>query len=188
KRGDLETLERFGEKSIENLLAAIEKARVVTLPRFIAGLSIPQVGEETARDLARVFESAEKFSKVTETDLQAIEGVGPIVAKAVVEWFGDKENRKLFERLLKQVHIESVKSSAFDKLSGLTFVLTGTLSSLEREEAKGRIRAQGGEISSSVSKKTSYVVAGVDPGEKFVKAEQLGVKILNEKEFLDLLD
>lgn len=187
KRGDLETLERFGEKSIDNLLSGIEKSRNVTFPRFIASLSIPQVGEETARDLADHFGSAEKFAKATEEELRVIEGVGPIVAKAVVEWFGDKENRKLFERLLKQVHIQHDQHSVSNKLAGLTLVLTGTMESLGREEAKEKIRALGGEISSSVSKNTSYVVAGADPGEKFTKAKELGVKILNEKEFLDLL-
>lgn len=187
KRGDLETLERFGEKSIGNLLSGIEKARNITLPRFIASLSIPQVGVETARDLAKVFGNAEKLSKATEAELQAIEGVGPIVAKAVVEWFKDMENRKLFERLLKQVRIENIKQALSNKLQGQTFVLTGTMETLSRDEAKERIQAFGGEVSSSVSKNTSYVVAGDSPGEKLAKAEQLGVKVLNEKEFLDML-
>ncbi len=187
KKGDLETLERFGEKSIENLLNAIEKARDVTLPRFIASLSIPQVGEETARDLAEHFGSAEHFSKATFEDLQQIEGVGPIVAQAVVEWFKDKENRKLFDRLLKQVHIQKEKVSGSHLLRGASFVLTGTLATISREEAKEKIRALGGEVKESVSKNTTYVVAGTDPGEKLRKAEELGVKVINEQEFLNLL-
>lgn len=189
KRGDLETLERFGDKSVDNLLNSIEKAREVTLPRFIASLSIPQVGEETARDLANHFDSTAAFSKASEEELQAIEGVGPIVAHAVVEWFKDKENKKLFERLLKQVRIKKEARAREDsKISGLSFVLTGTMENIGREEAKGMIRQLGGEVKESVSKNTSYVVVGADPGDKFSKAQQLGVKILNEKEFLNLID
>ncbi len=190
KKGDLETLERFGEKSIDNLLTSIEKARNVTLARFIASLSIPQVGEETGRDLAKHFGTAEKFAKASVEELQKIEGVGPIVAEAVVEWFKDAENRKLFERLLKQVRIQSVKHPVLDRLSlsGQKFVLTGTLQGLAREEAKEKIRQFGGEVSESVSKKTSYVVAGRDAGEKLKKAQELGVRILNEEEFLNLLE
>lgn len=188
KRGDLETLERFGEKSIENLLNSIEKARNVTLPRFIAGLSIPQVGEETAYDLAEHFKTAEKFSQAKEAELQAIEGVGPVVAKAVVEWFSDKENRKLFERLLKQVKIKKEVAAKKAKALGLKFVLTGTLDNVSRDEAKELIRKAGGEVSSSVSKNTDYVVAGEEAGEKLAKAQELGVKILNEKEFLAIVE
>jgi DNA ligase (NAD+) len=187
KRGDLDTLERFGEKSIDNLLNAIEKARKVTSPRFIASLSIPQVGEQTAIDLAKHFNKVEKFAQATFEQLQNIEGVGPIVARAITEWFADKENKKLFERLLKQVQIENIKSQASDKLVGLSFVLTGSLENISREEAKEKIRNLGGEVKESVSKKTSYVVSGSEAGEKLAKAQALGVKILNEQEFLDLL-
>jgi len=191
KKGDLERLERFGEKSIENLLNAIEAAKDVTFARFIASLSIPQVGEETARDLANHFGDAGKFARASLEELQAIDGVGPIVAKAVVEWFKDKENKKLFERLLKQVRVkkeEGVKGAESGTLSGKKFVLTGTLQGLSRDDAKEKIRMRGGEVSSSVSKNTDYVVAGADPGEKFTKAQELGVRILNENEFLALLD
>lgn len=187
KRAELETLERFGEKSIENLLSAIEKAREVTLPRFIASLSIPQVGEETARDLAKYFGGAEKFAAASLRELQVIPGVGPIVAEAVVAWFKDQGNRKLFERLLKEVRIKKEVQTINSKISGLSFVLTGTLESIGRDEAKAAIRLLGGEVKESVSKNTSYVVVGSDPGDKFNKAEQLGVKILNEKEFLGLI-
>ncbi len=189
KRGDLETLERFGDKSIDNLLEAIEKARTVTLARFIAGLSIPQVGEETARDLAKYFKTAEKFSKTNMEELEKLEGVGPIVSKSIVDWFADKENKKLFERLLKQVRIQAVQSRALDTvpLKGKFFVLTGTLEKMSREDAKEKIRALGGEVRESVSKNTDYVVAGSDPGEKFNKAQELGVRVLNESEFLGLV-
>ena len=192
KRGDLETLERFGEKSIENLLQAIEKARSVTLARFIASLSIPQVGEETARDLAGHFKTAEKFAGASQDELEKLNGVGPIVGKSVVEWFSDKENKKLFTRLRKQVRIQPVKivkSSAFDTLlKDKSFVLTGTLEKMSREEAKEKIRSLGGEVRESVSKNTDYVVAGFEPGEKLEKANNLGVEVLNEEVFLKLLD
>ncbi|MEK7147736.1 MAG: helix-hairpin-helix domain-containing protein, partial [Patescibacteria group bacterium] len=163
------------------------KARSVTLPRFIASLSIPQVGEETSRLLAEKFASAGKFSNASEEELQNIEGVGPIVANAISEWFKDKENRKLFERLLKQVNIQKEAKAQNQKLSGLSFVLTGTLANTSREDAKSMIRELGGEVKESVSKNTSYVVVGGDPGDKYQKAQQLGVKILDEGAFLKLL-
>ncbi|MCR4279516.1 MAG: NAD-dependent DNA ligase LigA [Candidatus Zambryskibacteria bacterium] len=191
KKGDLETLERFGDKSIENLLNSIEKAKDVTLARFIAGLSIPQVGEETARDLATHFNKADKFAGATKEELHGIEGVGPIVAGAIAEWFKDKENRKLFTNLLKQVRIQAESgqhSVLTKKLEGKKFVLTGTLSNISREDAKEEIRMRGGDISSSVSKNTDYVVVGDEPGEKFDKARELGVKTLNEDEFMTLLE
>ena len=185
KSGDLETLERFGEKSIGNLLEAIEKARTVSLRRFIASLSIPQVGEETAGDLAQYFGTSKRFAEATLSELIKLEGVGPVVARSIIDWFTDKENKKLFERLLKQIEILPIKSLAFDRLplAGKSFVLTGTLENMLREEAKEKIRALGGEVHGSVSKNTSYVVAGRDPGEKFGKARELGIKVLSEKEF-----
>ena len=189
KYGDLQTLERFGEKSIDNLLNSIEKAREVALARFIASLSIPQVGEETARDIADRFGTAEQFAKANFQDLQDIEGVGPVVAKAITEWFKDRENRRLFERLLKQVRVkkQETRGKKQGKLMGKKFVLTGTLEGLSREEAKERIRIQGGEVVGSVSKNTDYVVAGEEPGEKLAKAQELGVRVLNEHEFIILL-
>jgi len=192
KRGDLETLERFGEKSIENLLNSIEKARDVTLARFIASLSIPHVGIETARDLADKFETAENFSEASLLDLRGIEGIGEVVAPTIVTWFEDKENRKLFERLLKQVRVKKQETrnnkQKQSKLVGKKFVLTGTLGALEREEAKEKIIALGGQVSGSVSKNTDYVVAGDNPGSKADKARELGIKILDEEEFLRLLE
>jgi len=189
KRGDLETLERFGERSVENLLNSIEKARIVTLPRFIASLSIPQIGEETALDLAAHFGSVERFASAAEDELSGINGVGPVVSQAIVGWFKDKENQKLFERLLKQVKIMRDEAAVSNsKIAGLAFVLTGTLETIGREEAKAALRKLGAEIKESVSKNTDYVVVGADPGEKYVKAQQLGVKTLNEKEFLRLIE
>ncbi|MBI2673937.1 MAG: NAD-dependent DNA ligase LigA [Candidatus Zambryskibacteria bacterium] len=190
KKGDMATLDRFGDKSINNLLMAIEKARTVTLARFIASLSIPQVGEETARDLASYFKTAGKFTQAGVEELEKLDGVGPVVARSITDWFANKENKKLFTRLLKQVRVEpSGQSRALTTLplAGKSFVLTGTLEKMSREEAKEKIRALGGEIRESVSKNTDYVVAGADPGEKLSKAEKLGVRVLNEKEFSDML-
>jgi len=189
KKGDLLSLPRFGEKSIENLLQAIESARNVTLARFIAGLSIPQVGEETARDLAEHFGTPKQLAEATEAELTQLEGVGPVVAKSIKDWFSDEENKHLYGRLLKQIRIKANKpiSKQANKLKDTTFVLTGTLPALSREEASEMIRTSGGKVSSAVSKNTDYLLAGTEPGEKFTKARELGVKIINEKEFLDML-
>lgn len=188
KRGDLLSLPRFAEKSVDNLLSSIENARKTVLNRFIVSLSIPQVGEETAIDLAKNFISLEKIRKADVLKLQQIKGVGDIVGKSVFDWFSDKENSKLVDRLLKQVKIESVKSETgkAGKLSGKSFVVTGTLSSMSRDEAKDKIRALGGDISESVSSKTSYLVVGQNAGSKFDKAKRLNVKILSEKELISL--
>ena len=189
KKGDLETLERFGEKSIDNLLKAIEKSKSVTLARFIASLSIPQVGEETARDLARHFKTAEKFAEAGINELEVLNGVGPIVARSIVDWFADKENKKLFNRLLKQVNIaKEVVERQSGKLVDTSFVLTGALEKMSRDEARDKIRLLGGEVRESVSKNTDYVVAGAEPGEKLDKAKSLGIKVLDEKGFLELIE
>ena len=138
--------------------------------------------------MADFFAEVEKFADAGEKELQAIEGVGPVVATAIIEWFKDRENQKLFERLLKQVKIETTQHLVSNRFFGLSFVLTGTLKSISREEAKERIRELGGEVRESVSKNTSYVIVGAEAGEKLKKAEELGVKILNEKEFFSLID
>jgi DNA ligase (NAD+) len=161
----------------------------VTLARFITSLSIPQVGEETARDLALYFGTAEKLARAILSELEILNGVGPVVAHAIVEWFADKENKKLFQNLLKQVNIKSESNQVLHHvtLAGKSFVLTGTLEGMSREEAKGKIRQLGGKISTSVSRNTSYLICGRDPGEKLTQAQALGVKVLFEKEFSDML-
>ena len=190
KKGDLLSLPRFAEKSVDNLLSSIEKARDITLNRFIVSLSIPQVGGETAIDLANNFKKLERIQKASVLELQRINGVGDIVGQSVFDWFSDKENKKLVDRLLKQVKIEVVKdinSKTVTKLSGKSFVITGTLSSLSRDEAKDKIRSLGGDVSESVSSKTSYLVVGENPGTKLDKAKKLGVEILDEKKFINLI-
>ncbi len=186
KKGDLLTLERFGEKSAENLLASIEKARSITLPRFITSLSISQVGEETAILLAQNCGSIQKLQESKMEDLEKINGIGPIVARSIIDWFKDSENKKLLSRLLKHIKIlnlESQISNQAQKLSGKVFVLTGTLSNMTRDEAKDKIRSLGGSVSSAVSKDTDYLVIGQNPGSKYDKALSLGVDILKEGEF-----
>ena len=191
KKGDLTTLPRFGEKSIENLLQAIDKAKDVTLARFIIGLSISQVGEETARDLAEHFKTAENFEKAILEELEKLSGIGPIIALSITEWFKNKENKKLYERLLKQVRIKTPHFAKATRgkqvFKGLVFVLTGTLPTLSRDEADEMIREAGGKISSSVSKNINYVLAGEEAGEKLEKAQELGIKIISEEEFLGML-
>jgi DNA ligase (NAD+) len=191
KKGDLLALPRFAEKSVENLLASIDKSRQVTLARFIVSLSIPQVGEETALLLAKNFQfSISNFQKSKKEDLEKIEGVGPIVAKSIVDWFKDKENQKLLSKLLKQIKIENSSSqlpAPSSKFSDKTFVLTGTLNSMTRDEAKEKIRALGGNVSNSVSKETDYVVAGENPGSKYDEALKLEVVVIDEAEFEKML-
>jgi DNA ligase (NAD+) len=184
KRGDLLTIPRFGEKSVDNLLEAIEKARTTTLPRFLASLSIPQVGEETAFDLAEHFGSVEKIMEAKYEEIEAIYGVGPVVARAVVDWFKEGENKKLVRNLLKHLQIEKVKVG--NKLAGKSFVFTGTMN-MERDAAQAKVRELGGEVSSSVSKNTTYLVAGESAGSKLDKAQELGVTILTEEEFLKMV-
>ncbi len=188
EKGDLLELPRMGEKSVDNMLAAIEKARHVTLERFIVGLSIPEVGEETARDLAEHFGTLEKLRAATRADLEAMNGVGPRVAASLTTYFADKHNKKVTDDLLKQVEIinPTLKKKS-TKLAGKTFVLTGTLPTLSRDEAKAKILAAGGKVSGSVSKKTDYVVAGENAGSKQTDAEKLGVPILDESGLIEML-
>lgn len=185
-KGDLLGLPRFAEKSADNLISAISSARKVTLARFITSLSIPQVGEETAHDLATRFGTIEAIREASYETLEAIHGVGPVVARAVCDWFGESAHKKLVSRLLKEVTIEKNKITANPKISGKTFVFTGTMTSLGRDEAQNIVRAQGGKVGSSVSKETSYLVAGENPGSKYDKAMELGVTVLSEKQFLKM--
>ncbi len=188
-QGDLEPLERFAEKSAENLINSIAKAKNVTLSRFINALGISHVGEETAIKLAQEYKTIDNVMSVSLEDLEKIDDVGPQVASSIFNYFKEEKNKKLVNDLLKNgVQIEKVKlPTSNGALSGKSFVLTGTLSSMSRDEAKEKIRALGGDVSESVSKKTSYVVVGAEPGSKAAKAEKLGVTILNEKEFLNLI-
>lgn len=185
--GDLSGLEGFKEKSIENLLNAIKESRTVALGKFIYSLGIRHVGEETAELLAEHFKTLEKIRKAKITELENIEGVGDVVGQSVVDWFADKENAREVDDLLTHLKIQKVAGTTKNTLSGKTFVLTGTLSNMSRDEAKARIKSLGGKVASSVSKNTDYVIAGADPGSKFTDAQKLGVKTIGEGEFEKLL-
>ena len=188
KKGDLLSLPRFAEKSADNLLTSIEKSKHSTLPRLLVGLSIPQVGEKTAYDLAGHFGTIEKIRFAEFSELEALLGVGPIIAESIVKFFKTKENKKILDNLLQYIVVKKDDSGGTaGKLSGKTFVLTGTLSQMSRDEAKATIRALGGVPSESVSKETDYVVAGENAGSKYKKAQDLGVTILSENEFLEIL-
>jgi len=186
-KGDLEPLERFAEKSADNLIKAIRKSKRVTLAKFLYALGIRHVGEETAIDLAQHFGSLEKIKRVAVEELENIPDVGIVVAKSIHDFFSDKRNLKIVDELIKNgVEIEKIKKQK-QILAGKIFVLTGSLESMSRDEAKNKIRVLGGNVSSSISKNTDYVIAGENPGSKYDKAKKLGVKIIKEKDFLNIL-
>ena len=190
KEGDLEPLERFGEKSAKNIVSSINEKRKTTLPRFLTALGIFHVGEETAELLAKKAKSIEVLSDMPVEELQKIDGIGPKVAESIFDWFRDKRNRELLGRLLKRIKIilpESLNLPGNIKIKNKTFVLTGTMGKMSREKAKEEIKLKGGHVNESVSKNTDFVVVGAEPGSKYDKAKELGVKIIDEKEFLKLL-
>lgn len=187
-RKELAGLERMAEKSAQNLLDQLEKSKMTTFARFLYALGIREVGEATAKTLARHFGDLKSLYAATEADLQEIPDIGPVVAGHIAHFFKEEHNREIIEKLIKSgIHWEEVKKPKKTALSGKTFVLTGTLESLTRDQAKDRLENLGAKVSDSVSKKTDYVVAGSEPGSKLAKAEKLGVKILDEKGFLKLL-
>lgn len=192
--GDVLPLPGFAEVSAQKTIAAIQKSsQNVPLSRLLVGLSIPHVGEETAILLAHKFKTIDDLAGASVEELSAIDGIGPIVGEAIVKWFTLRRHRDLVARLKKVITITNKTYSALRAqgeklpLSGKTFVLTGGLSTMTRDEAKEKIRAQGGDVSSSVSKKTTYVVAGDEAGSKLDKAQELGVKVLTEAEFVRML-
>lgn len=189
QEGDFLELEGFADISAKNAVAAIKKAaESVPLPRLLTALSIDHVGEETARDLARHFGTIDTLRKANKAELLAVDGIGEVVAHSVAAWFSDKKNSAMLDRLLKHLTIEKpAKKVGSQKLRGKTFVFTGTLASLGREEAQELVRGQGGEIARSVSKKTSYIVSGESSGSKLDKARSLNVPVLTEQEFLRLI-
>ncbi|MDO8510294.1 MAG: helix-hairpin-helix domain-containing protein, partial [bacterium] len=188
KRGDLLTLPGFGEKSADNLLSSIESSKNIPLAKFITALSIDHVGEETANDLAEHFTTLERLRATSLDELQSIEGVGDVVAESVYTWFRDKKHAASLLKLIRLVKISPHKKEKARALfAGKTFVLTGTLEAFSRDEAKEKIRALGGDISSSVSGNTDYVVVGENPGSKYDEARKLGATTLSEEEFLTLM-
>lgn len=190
RRDQLIALERMAEKSADNLTAAIERSKSTTLPRFLYALGIDQVGEVTARQLAAHLGDLTPLMEATEEQLQQVPDVGPVVAQSVHHFFRQPHNREVIEALrAAQVHwsAERVKPPTASPLAGKTFVLTGSLQSMTRDEAEQRLAECGAKATGSVSRKTDYVIAGVEPGSKLDKARQLGVTVLDEAGFLSLL-
>jgi DNA ligase (NAD+) len=189
RREELIAIERLGEKSVDNLLNAIEESKNRPLSKFIFALGIRYVGAKVAEILAEEFGSIDNFIKAKYEDLEKIDGVGEKIAKSIVEFFDSKENVKIIEKLQSlEVNPKSEKRKKKSNiLDGKTFVLTGGLSSMTREKAGEIIKDLGGKVSSSVSKNTDYVIAGESPGSKLAKAKEFGIKILDEEEFLKLV-
>lgn len=184
----LAALDRMGTKSANNLIEEIEKSKKTTLPRFLYALGIREVGETTAKNLARHFGQLDKLMKASEDELQQVQDVGPIVASHAAHFFKESHNRKVIDKLISAgIHWETEQISQNQPLAGMTFVITGTLSGMSRDEAKERLEKLGARVSGSVSAKTTYLVAGADPGSKLKKAQALSVKILDEAEFAVLL-
>jgi DNA ligase (NAD+) len=187
----LENLERMAEKSASNLLAAIEKSKHTTLPRFIFALGIRNVGEATAKDLAKHFGTLDALMAADSDRLQQVPDVGPVVAASIARFFAEPHNREVVEQLRAggvQWDECAPSEAASLTLAGKTFVLTGTLPTLSRDQAKEIIEAQGGKVAGSVSKKTHYVIAGAEAGSKLDRAQELGITILDEAQLLELLN
>ncbi len=188
KKQQLLGLEGFKEKKAQNLIDGIEASKARPFDRILFALGIRHVGSGSARVLAQNFPNIGKLMATDVQTLEEIRDIGPVVGKSICDFFQTSENRKLIERLQAAgVNFEQTVQAASDEFAGLTFVLTGTMESMSREEAGEQIRARGGSVSSSVSKNTSYVVAGEKAGSKLTKAEELGVKVLDEAAFLKLL-
>jgi DNA ligase (NAD+) len=181
-------LDRMGEKSAQNVIDAIDRSRSTRLERFIFALGIRNVGEATARDLARHFGGMDELMRASEEDLQGVRDVGPVVAYSIRRFFSEPHNRDVIAKLRNHLAFSHpTRQRNAGRFTGKTFVLTGTLSSMTREEARRGIEEGGGKVTGSVSKKTDFVVAGADPGSKLETAQALGVRVIDEGEFLEMI-
>jgi DNA ligase (NAD+) len=184
KKEELVALERMADKSAQNIIDAIEESKTKPLSKFLYALGIRHVGEATAEDLARRFPRLDDFFHLSEESLMEVEGIGPEVASSVFQFFRDKKNRESIERLKKAgVKVIELRVKEKGKLAGKAFLFTGALKSFGRDEARDLVESLGGITASSVSKKVDFVVVGEDPGSKFDKAKELGIKTLTEEEF-----
>ncbi|MDD4833082.1 MAG: helix-hairpin-helix domain-containing protein, partial [Clostridia bacterium] len=187
-QSDLEKLEGFKDKKINNLLSAIEKSKKVKLANFIYALGIDNVGNVTAKDLARIYLSIDALSKATETELTKINEIGEVVARCIVEYFSDEFNLKQIELLRKYGINPRFEKKAEGVFSGKKIVLTGSLTKYSRSEAQKLIEQKGGEISSTVSKSVNLVIAGIDAGSKLDAAKASGIEIIDEEQFIKMLE
>jgi len=188
---DWAALERMGEKSAAKLLAALERSKHTTLARFLYALGIPHVGEASAKALARHFGSLERLQRASVEQLRELRDVGPVQAQSVHDFFQQPHNREVIEQLRAagvQWPDQAASADAPQPLQGLTLVLTGALPTLSRDQAQALIEAAGGKVSSSVSKKTAYVVAGSEAGSKLERARELGLALLDEAGLRALLE
>jgi DNA ligase (NAD+) len=189
KKEQLIELERMADKSAQNIIDAIEKSKTKPLSKFLYALGIRHVGETTAEDLARHFPRLDDFFDLSEKHLMEVEGIGPEVAASVYQFFRDKKNRESIALLKKGgVKVIEPKAKEKGKLAGKTFLFTGALKTLERDEARTLVESLGGITASTVSKKVDFVVVGEEPGSKFDKAKELGIKTLTEEEFKKMID
>ncbi len=184
----LENLERMGKKSAEKLLLQIEKSKKTTLARFLYALGIREVGEATAKLLAQHFKTLSALAAASLEDLQTVADIGPVVAAHIVNFFHEKHNQQVIAKLIKAgVHWDAIKEAKHLPLLGKTFVLTGTLSSMTRDEAKEKLERLGAKVAGSVSAKTSYVVVGSDAGSKLAKAKELAIPLIEDDAFVGFL-
>jgi DNA ligase (NAD+) len=184
-RDDLLSLEGFADKKADNLIASIQASKNRSLPRVITALGIRGVGEVVAADLARAFLDLDRLSNATLEDLQSLEGIGPNIAQAIVDWFARPANQQVLQKLHRagvwpRMEPESVEPAGGKPLEDMTFVVTGSLVNFTRQSVKGFIEAHGGKVTDSVSKNTTYLVHGENPGSKLEKARSLGVTIIDE--------
>jgi DNA ligase (NAD+) len=185
---DLSGLERFGAKSADNIVASITSHKQVPLWRFLYALGIVHVGEQTSQDIADYFKTLTAIQEASKEEISQIENIGPVVAESVSAYFKHRDNLLFIKKLLKNgVTIKDTETVRGTVFAGMTFVLTGTLLTLSRDEAKQRIKDAGGKVSGSVSKQTTYVLVGTDPGSKYTDAQKLGVPTIDEKAFLKML-
>lgn len=189
KAEDVEGLERMGEKSAKNLIEAIEKSKSAGLERLLYALGIRQVGEVAAEEIAARMQTLDAIVSASFEDFSSMSDIGDITARAIVEFFENERVLQLVERLREAgVSFVAVKEKKSNIFEGLTFVLTGTLPTMTRDEASALIKERGGKVSGSVSKKTSYVLAGEEAGSKLTKANELGVTVIDENRFMEMIN
>ncbi|MFH1445937.1 MAG: NAD-dependent DNA ligase LigA, partial [Chloroflexota bacterium] len=191
-KSNLLKLEGFADKKADNLLSAIEESKKQSLERLIAALGIHGVGEVAASDLSQNYSDLTSLSKASPAEIESLEGFGPNVTQSIIEWFTQEKNQILISKLQQAgawpvKEPSAIKTSSNLKLSGLTFVITGTLPTMSRNDAKELIQTNGGKVTSNISKNTDYLVLGEDPGSKYDKAKELGIPMLDEQALITLL-